>query len=180
MMDARLGWLSLGGCIGFILGYAVRALHSRQAKAGVPNDGGFFDTDRLNRIGLFLVVALVAISAFFSQQSSTTVAHQQTYLDKNATCNQSFLKSLLSAVNARTIYSEQQAHANLVLQGAQENFLVTLFSDPPTNDPAIKKAIATYLAALETYTTFTEKASVQSQKNPYPTATDFSDCIADN
>lgn len=192
-LDSRIGWLLLGAIIGFVIGYVVRSLRDIREKVtevdeivkkSDKKDGGFFSIEGIKNLALFLVVVLTVYSSIKSQQSSDKVADAQDSVSKtqssqakSQSCTQMILIKTVAALNARTEFSQDQAAANRDLQKSQASFIGLFVSQTPVNSTDAAKALNTYFTAITTFITVSGKTSNSIANNPYPTPTEFSDCL---
>lgn len=190
MMNQRLLYLAIGCIIGFVLGYMVRSIREVRAeveevkeevikdhRSDKGSDAGFIKNGIANYVALFLVVGLTAWSAIVSQVASNDVKGSQHQQDRIVSCNQTYLASTITALNARTENSQAQNDANVALQRAQATFLSVFFVDPPASSEQKETALKTYFQALTDFTTASAKTSTNVSQNPYPSTTDFINCI---
>lgn len=188
MVTTRILYLLLGCVIGFIVGYIVRSLREKNEtveevdepmiiKLPGTKEGGLIQSRLGTNLALFLVVALVAWAAFSSQVASNKVRDSQKEQDLSVTCTETFLASTISALNARTSNSQDQTQANVDLQKAQATFLSVFFVTPPSTSDQREAALRTYFDSLTAFTTTSAKTSDNVAQNPYPSATDFVNCI---
>lgn len=188
IVNTRLEYLLIGCAIGFIVGWFTRSLKEATTvleevekpmilslKGTEP--GGLIKSRLGTNIALFLVVALTAWAAFASQNASNRVTNSQKEQDKSVLCTQTFLASTISALNARTQNSQEQNEANSDLQKAQATFLGVFFITPPASTAQRSEALKTYFDALTRFTTSSATTGDNVAKNPYPTPTDFLNCI---
>lgn len=191
MMEHRLSWILIGCAIGFIAGYLVRYVQEhllltreirdevvkidRVVERRVDGDSGFAGNSWLTNVCLFLVVTLTAYSAFASQRTTDRVQRQQINNDLVSQCSQTFLAKTISALNARTQYSQQQTEANVKLQQAQATFLTGLLNRKSPDEGLSETR--TYLQALGAYTSAAGKNSQQIVMHPYPTQIEYQNCL---
>lgn len=190
-LDSRIELFLFGCVIGFIVGYIVRSLRDIRKKVNEVDeivkkkqDRGAVSIEALKNLALFVVVILTVWAAWTSQKSSdktqdTQIKQKvtQNQLVKITSCNQDFLAKTIAALNARTVYSQDQAKANVDLQSAQLKLLTLAFKKPPLSDSEGAAAVKTYFDALTTFVSFSSKQTNAIAENPYPTSTAFSDCL---
>jgi cytochrome bd-type quinol oxidase subunit 2 len=172
-MDDRLGWFVLGALIGFIVGYIVRGFREIRAR---KNEDGFVTEQAILRLSLFCVIVISVTAAFLSQRATNNVTEDQKRIARAAYCNQTFLGLTIMALNERTTYAKSQADANVNLQRAQATFFKVLLN-PESTEKIRQKATTTYVAALATFLIVSTKASIAQRDNPFPTETQFVDCV---
>lgn len=197
-LSERLEWLLLGAAIGFILGYIVRTLREIQEELHEVDeivterkrDESGFKRPSLQNVALFLVIGLVAFSAFQSQRSSNTsnetsktVAAQQITLGSfqddlqhNETCNSQILFDVVKAITERTTYSSAQADANINLVKAQYH-LITKAQDLALTPEEGQALFQAYVAQVKTFLKLAKQTQNKQLQNPYPTPEDLTTCL---
>jgi len=187
-LDERLGWLLVGCVIGFVLGYIVRALRDIKEELdevdGIlkksprsRNDRGFMRFPIISDIALLAVVLLTVWASFSSQHASNQVHEQQKVQTRITSCTNEYLAKTIKALNERTTYSQEQAAANVALQKAQSEFLGALLHVPPYSSEVKQKALQSYFETLNKFVEISGKSDDKVSQNPYPTATEFTDCV---
>lgn len=194
-LDQRLAYLLLGCFIGFILGYIARSLRDIEEKVtDIDNlmhkgDEGMvsipkFRKPNLKDFLLFFVVALVAFSSFQSQKVSNEVKVNSDHnritdiqVQKIVYCNQVFLQKTIGTLNERTTYTVSQAQANIDLQKRFSELLGVLTFKPPKSEIDRSNALDLYFLKLKTFIQVNQKAINKTVTNPFPTVTEFTDCL---
>ena len=186
--DDRLGWLILGCLIGFVLGYISRLL--QEVKATVDEvesvvkdeqdkgDHGFVRNSLIMDAALLAVIVLTVWASFSSQKASNDVQATQDKIARITYCNQRFIEQTISALNARTEYSQRQLSSNADLQKSQAAFLSVLLKKPPAAIPEREQAFQKYFEKLTNFVTTSARSNEQADANPYPTNDEFQDCLS--
>lgn len=196
----RAIFLCIGGGIGFILGYIVARLREikeeldevdecvkyyRKDREHIPkrntprvlDERGFSRIPIVANAVLLLMVALVAYAAFASQKASNDVEDQQQDIARITECNRDYLASTIEALNERTTYAQDQAHANVDLQRAQADLLRVLREDPPPTAVRSDEAFDKYFEILSSYIEVNTKSRLKRNENPYPTTEELESCL---
>lgn len=187
-LDERLKWLIIGCVIGFILGYIVRALQGiKEELVEVEtilkdeprkrNDHGFMRYPVIADFALLVVVLMTVWAAFASQHATNQVHEQQKAQARITSCTNEYLAKTIEALNERTTYTLDQAQTNVKLQEAQKNYLKFLTHIPPYPEVERAAALRDYVARLSDFVEVSIKNTAKVSANPYPTPTEFSDCV---
>lgn len=182
-LDDRIGYLLLGFFIGFVLGYLVQSIRIIKEKVtSVENKLDKKEEGSINRqfaanVVLFLVVMLVAWTAFSSQKISNDVKVTQGEVTRVTTCTQEYLSKTISALNERTKYTSEQAKSNVELQEFQTKFLKVLLTKPP-NEINSESALKLYVKNLQEFADISKKKAEKVDQNPYPTNPQLTECVA--
>jgi hypothetical protein len=194
--DDRLGFLLLGGAIGFILGYIVRSLREikeeldevdaivkRRDHGG--NDRGAVSLRLVEQSALVVVLILVVYAAFSSQVASNNSNNaqdnfksQQQVLARVTTCNKVYLSKALSALNERTTYSEAQVNSNVDLQTSFSQLLGILLHKPPFSESKRDRATANYYQDLTKFISIADKTKRKQLENPFPETSELDACLS--
>ena len=194
--NERLGWLILGGLVGFVLGYIVRSLRVIKEDVGAIKDevdeideivkekrehrradDGFMHVRILRDVILLAVVIVVAWSAFASQKASNDVKAQQDRIDQITVCNSEFLARTIRILNIRTDAVQARADANYELQKAQAKFFKLLLEIPPLPEADQRQAAEEYVEALNTFVRVSKQTKAQGVATPYPTNEELQACL---
>lgn len=184
----RAIFFTIGGGLGFILGYIVARLREikeevdqvldiEKSKPRVRDERGFTRFPFVADIMLLSVIVLVVYAAFASQRASNEVVAAQESIETVTECNQEFLAQLLIAVNERTTFTADQARANIELQKSQSQFLSILLANPPKSDAVRAQALRDYFASLTDFIEVNSNAARKAEENPYPTIEAFNACL---
>ena len=194
--DDRLGFLLLGGAIGFILGYIVRSLREikeeldevdeivkRRDHGG--NDRGAVSLRLVEQTALVVVLILVVYAAFASQVASNNsekaqndLKSQQEFVARVSVCNKIYLSKALSALNERTTYSEAQVNSNVDLQTSFSKLLGILLHQPPFSEAKREHATADYFQDLTKFISIADKTKRKQLENPFPETSELDACLS--
>lgn len=174
---SRLLWMFIGIIAGSGLGYIVRMLQESKERREIMENPKVSKHNLIQSVALFLVVAITVTAAIFSQRSSNKITDTQEKFNREVACNQLFTDKVISALNARTTFTSEQASANVNLQTAQVNFLKQLTASPPIGEQEAGVALNTYISALNNFLTVQGKTTSTIDNNPYPTTEDFNKCL---
>lgn len=194
-LDDRIGWMLLGGLVGFGFGYLIRFLQEIRdrltevkeeldevdeiVKRNHPDDAGFMNNRVVADVAMVIVLIIVAWSAFASQKASNNSSEASQDVAQAAECTEKYLSETITALNDRTTYVQAQAESNVQLQKAQAEFLSFILARPP-NPPAERDESAQkYLSALTEFVEVSQKNVSTIKANPYPSNTAFQDCLED-
>lgn len=198
-LDDRLLYLLLGMAIGFVLGRFTRSLRDIKEELDEVdelvkehndpnhhrNEGGFVKPTGVGGIALLIVIVVTVGGAFFAQKAAndaqSAIQEQdraQDRLIRVTRCNAAYLSKTIAALNERTTYTGQQAHANVDLQKDQFTFFNLLLHRPPY--PADKQfsAAQDYKGSLQQFLEVAGKAQDKAKQNPYPTNKELNRCLA--
>jgi len=192
--DDRLGFLILGGMIGFILGYIVRSLRDIKEELDEVDelvkdrfknrDEGGFINSTLGNVALLIVLGLTVFAAIASQKAhndSENAVKQlklaQVQLAHQTLCNRTVLKDALVALNERTTYSEAQVNTNVALQTSFSRLLGTLLNNPDLTPKEREVATNKYFQDLTNYVSIADKTKQKVHENPFPSDQELSSCL---
>lgn len=184
-LDDRLGYFLLGCFIGAVVGYMLRYLQKIDRNVGKVQDAvtkkrheeGLIRYPWALDIALLAVVIVTVWAAFSSAAASDKVKNNQENIEKITYCNQAFLSKTIVALNERTTYSRAQSDANVELQTGFLAFLRVLQFQPPKPESERVAAFNGYVKKLDNYVELNKKTKDKAAENPFPTATEFSDCL---
>jgi len=189
-LDERLLWLLVGCVIGFFLGYFVRTLREikeelgdvderlkKEASPRKKNDRGSIRDTIVMELGLLLVVLITIYAAFSSQKASNEVHDQQKQQARVISCTNEYLVKTISALNERTTYSQDSVDANVKVQGSLLSLLQFLTHVPPYSQAQRTNKLQDYVATLNNFVSVSGKNSSKVSQNPYPTSSEFTDCV---
>lgn len=192
--DDRLGFLILGGMIGFILGYIVRSLRDIKEELDEVDelvkdrfknrDESGFINSTLGNVALIVVIGLTVFASIASQRAhndSENALKQfnaaQVQLAHQTLCNRTVLKDALVALNERTTYSEAQVNTNVALQTSFSRLLGTLLNNPDLSPKQREDATNKYFQDLTNYVSIADKTKQKVRDNPFPSDEELSSCL---
>lgn len=183
----RAVYLAIGGGIGFILGYIVRALHTIEEEVHDVKDIAVHQQKRdergavsMSTVGAVALALVVLMTAAAAWNSGVSASRSQDALDqqkRTSTCTRSILSDLVVAVNERTTYAGEQLRTNIDLQRAQSEFLGTILADPPASETARAAALRNYFNELTDFVQVNGKAASKAEENPYPKIAEYEACL---
>ena len=179
----RAMYLTVGGGVGFVLGYIVARLREIKEEldevAGNqnhPNEGGFMRLSLIQWMAI-ICVAIVAASAFASAKATSKARETAARLETVVQCNTDYFVVFLNAVEPRTDAVQDSASDNVELQRAWFEFVRFSLQNPPAPKDEQRRKANEYFTALKEYVKTSSKAKVRVDENPYPTADQLILCI---
>jgi hypothetical protein len=192
----RAIWFTAGWWVGFFIGWLVKRQRDttstlKEIRDTVNsiledrrNEGGFVRNRYVLDVFLLVIVCITAYAAFRSEQTSDRLAdtqeklaETQQRLENTTACNRVYLGETIDALNQRTTYTVQQAQANLELQKEQARYLGTVLVLPQPSAAELRTSLQRYFSELGKFTRTNTRTIDEIESNPYPTPTEFSQCL---
>lgn len=196
----RIIYFSIGGILGFVLGYIVKGVRVLNEKVYdvkeelqdvnknlLKNRGeeGIMSHRWSANLALFVVVLVTLYAALMSQEASNKsnetsdrIATLQVEQKQNLDCTTQILFDAISALNERTTYAGAQLDANLDLVESQLNFLKNLAAEPPLGEEAARENYLNYVKKVTKFIRLSARTQEKQDQNPYPTVSDLASCLA--
>lgn len=194
--NERLGWLIVGGLVGFVLGYIVRSLRVikedvvaikdevdeidnivKEKRQQTRADDGFMHVRYLRDIALLIALLVTLWAALASSKASNDVKDQQDRSDQVVICTSEYLARTIRVLNIRTTSVQDRADANLELQKAQAKFFQLLLKIPPLPEVDRRQAAEEYVKALQHFVVVSDRTKQTGVAIPYPTNAEFQTCL---
>lgn len=179
----NLVYMAVGACIGAVAGFHVRDVRAIREKMDKVDkivlkreEKGFMRIPAVANAFMIAVLVISVYASFSTQKTNNELKSTQARISRITFCNQAYLAKTIRALNERTTYSGDQATANVELQKAQAGYLQIRLQIPPDAQKT-EAALKAYFDRLTKFVMTSEKVSNKQSQYPYPTNTEFSDCV---
>lgn len=185
-------YLCIGMVIGLILGWMSRAVkYAKDArdhadKAATESaatrkmvekimdeqkdEDGYANERTVNRVMLFISVAITAVAAFIANNAVGQMHQGQV-------CTEQVLAHVIHSVNVRTQYTGGINKASKQKDEAFAALVSASLRKPPPNKKEARIIVTNYSKKLNHYLYLITQSDKARVSNPYPTVHDYFDCI---
>lgn len=192
-MISNLVFLSIGVCIGFVMGWSHQARQYAQ-EARDEAHHAVEETERLERfmigeqgkvawdtIVLGIVIVITAFAAIMAGFNAQDLRESQRQAEVERLCDAEVSAEFVSVLSERTTLTSDIALADVQANQAFLKLisLVQLAEGRPNREERIRAAFDEYENRLDKYLRLIDEARAERVEKPYPEPNDFEECLTE-